>query len=45
MHLESMAGDLRDVDYESSEPEDEEEEEEEEEEVERVVVTEASKTG
>ncbi|KAG5269736.1 hypothetical protein AALO_G00205530 [Alosa alosa] len=41
MQLESMVGDLRDVDYESSEPEEEEEEEEEE----RVVVTEASKKG
>ncbi|XP_062408110.1 signal recognition particle receptor subunit alpha isoform X2 [Sardina pilchardus] len=40
MQLESMVGDLRDVDYESSEPEEEEEEEEEEE---RVVVTEAKK--
>lgn len=40
MQLDPMVGDLRDVDYESSEPDEEEEEEEE-----RVIVADASKKG
>lgn len=45
MQLQSMAGDLKDVDYESSEPEDEEEEEEDDDEGEREAVAETSQTG